>query len=392
MLPSCAGNVPTPSLTSDADAIATIVAGTLSAIQSATPSPEPTATSTSELSYVLPRSLYYSAKDSNGKYQIYRLDRDGVTITQITFEQNDLRSFDISPTDGTIIYSTSDNTTGDNQLIAIDANSANRRVLVEAPTSEFFGTPVWSPNGQTLVFSQGNDLYLYSFSTGKSALLLAGSAAYYFTPELFSPDGRKLIVRNHPTPGAPEGAFPEIYDFASNIIIRISEWEGYPYPPTCLGNMTWITQDSFFCFYHSDGGMPMPGLLGVNANDGSIKILMVSKSPFQLVAAPHQDSAGNLIYLYGEHDGVYAQGKPYPTLSLVHSDADGITNRVMLRPETFRVRVAFWSPDERAIVILQCDELGRPSELSLVPVDPSMPVVTLLSDASSVSDTFRWGP
>ena len=113
--------------------------------------------------------------------------------------------------------------------------------------------------------------------------------------------------------------------------------------------------------------------------------------PFQLVAAPHEDTSGNLIYLYGEHEGVYTQGKPYPTLSLVRSDADGITNRVVLRPETFQVRSAFWTPDKRAIVILECDEFGRPTKLSLLPIDPSAPVVTLLSDASTI-DTFRWGP
>jgi hypothetical protein len=136
-------------------------------------------------------------------------------------------------------------------------------------------------------------------------------------------------------------------------------------------------------------------LVLVNANNGTSKPLVTRTAVsdlIQLVASPRLDSSGSLFYLYGESDGIFRQGKPLPTLSLVSSDADGITNRVVLRPESFRVREAFWTTDNSAIVILQNDEKAMPSDLMLLPMDASYPVVTLISNAASVSDTFRWGP
>jgi hypothetical protein len=109
-------------------------------------------------------------------------------------------------------------------------------------------------------------------------------------------------------------------------------------------------------------------------------------------AALWQGATGSLIYLFSGPETGYDSFAPF---SLVHSDADGISNRVVLRPETFPVTdLSLWTPDGSAVIIFQNDGTGyRFVNLVLVPVDPTMPVVTLLAGARKLGwNPLRWGP
>ena len=385
--------------------VETKVAGTLTAIQTATPVTSPTVTFTTEPASVLPHDLYYSAEDSKGKYQIFRLGRDGKTIAQITFEQTDptsidpglanldLRYFDVSPIGGTIVYCSN------NELISVDANGSNRSVLVKDINSKAIDEPAWSPDGQTIAYHYNwKDIYLYSISTGKSALLLTGGDTDAFEPVLFSPDGKKLLIRHAVQSFDAFNGLTKIYDFSSGSITDIAMWTG---AAACDGDLTWISPEAFFCYYHMNNLQnSRSGLWRVNANDGALETLLAPSSAYStteqipLVVAPRQDEAGNLIYLYGEGYPIIKAGLSQP-VSLVHSDADGVTNRVALRPEKFLVDNAIWTPDGKAIVIYQAVPAKN---LLFVPIDPSLPVVTLpvvtpLSDTFLPDDiTFRWKP
>jgi len=109
-------------------------------------------------------------------------------------------------------------------------------------------------------------------------------------------------------------------------------------------------------------------------------------------AALWQDATDSLIYLFSGPKTGYDSFAPF---YLVLSDVDGISNRVGLRPETFHVTdMSLWAPHGSAVIILQNDGMGyRFVNLVLVPVDPTMPVVTLLADASKLGwNPLRWGP
>ncbi len=380
LLTACLGNAPTQT---ESDTLGTVVAETLTAMSSATSTPEPTvtevvATITPEQTTALPRSLYYLAADSSGKSQIYRLERDGVTLNQITFEQEDVTGFSISPVDGAVVY------TVQNKLIIVDANGENGQTLIQESNVENLFNPIWLSDGKIIVYDSGKDTAAYLFDEGKNEVLFPGSDTEDIYPVSFSPDGRKLLIRKHKIPSSPESPV-FIYDFASEALMPIA-WHNQPYP--CFGYISWDTSDSFFCYFHVLAGGVVPGLWRVNASDGSVESLVESvQPPFLLVDAPHQDIAGNLYYLYGED-----QGMAYSPLSLVRSGADGVTNREVLRPETFNVLNALWTPEGSALLITQNNGTNSlPTNIILVPVDPSLPIVTIMADASKL-DGLSWGP
>jgi WD40 repeat protein len=403
LLTACSGNASTP--ISNEDAVATAVATMISGLSTDMPPieqtavatiaienpidtlvSEPVATSTPGPQTLLPRSFYYLTQDTNGMGQIYRLGQDGNTITQITYEQGDVNGFDISPIDGTISY------VSQNNLININSNGEDRQVLLQEPTIYF--PPVWSPDGKMIVYNSGKDVKIYSLDSRQSTTLIAGKENERNWPEAFSLDGQKLIVRNKVIPSAPEGQLALIYDLASQISIPIAGGEIKNYP--CFGNITWIANDVFFCHSHLSGTVIDSGLWRINANDGAVETLMGGtrfQPPFSLVTAPRQDAAGTLYYLYGEDDGNYFQGKPNTVFSLVRSDADGQTNRTLLRPEIFPVNFANWTPDGKALIVFGQKEFGAPFTLSVVPVDSSLPIVELLSNipVNSFFTNTRWG-
>ena len=78
----------------------------------------------------------------------------------------------------------------------------------------------------------------------------------------------------------------------------------------------------------------------------------------------------------------------------MRSASDGIAGRVALRPEKFIVRQAFWTPGNTGLVILEMDNSAAISGLILVPMDPALPVTTLVTTAAAdiTEASFRWGP
>ena len=130
---------------SSADAVATAVVLTFQAL---TPPVEDTGTETSgPAASLLPHSLYYQAADSAGRMQIFRMEPDGRTEMQLTFEPVAVTDFDVSLADGSIAYVAS------NQLLLADADGSNRRVLVDGgsgPDLRGSYSPVYSPDGTTI--------------------------------------------------------------------------------------------------------------------------------------------------------------------------------------------------------------------------------------------------
>jgi WD40 repeat protein len=394
ILTACSGNTATP-IISDENAIATAVATMLSGLSTDMPiieqtavatvaiEPESVATSTTEPQTLLPRSLYYLAQDANKTQQIYRLNRDGVEITQITFEQDRVINYDISPVDGTIVYSV------EGSLITANNNGENRQVLVEDPDINF--SLLWSPDGETIIYLSGrNKVFTYSFTTGTNEILLSGNDNETVKPILFSPDGKKLVFRKYVDPMGLGGTI-NIYDFVSQSIVPIGNSNNGKPSPCDSATIVWNIPDILFCYKHVLAGSGMLGLWQVSATDGSIETLLSSEScpPCSPVAAPYRNDDGSLFILYGEND-IYV----YPSLSLVQSTTDNIANRVVLRPETYKVVNALWTPEHDALVIVQHDGINPVSaNMILVPLDVSLPVVTLMPE-TGILDAYslRWRP
>jgi Tol biopolymer transport system component len=377
-LTACTGTGSAPTSTPDEDTVATAVATMMSGRATDTPLPEPTTTLTPEPSILLPRDLYYLAQDANGKGQIFRLSRDGITVTQITFEQDGINGFDISPIDGIIVYAIQNN------LIAVDTNGESRRMLVQDVNN--ISGAIWSPDGKIIAYKSGKDGVVYSFDTGEKEVLFSDSDNERSWFISFSPDSSKLAIGKHTSPSAPGGVV-HIYGFSSRTLKRLSEEN------ICYNNrLVWNSSETLFCYGHIFAGAVRPGLFLMNATDSSVETLIFSTScpPCSPVAAPSQHADGNLYYLYEE---IYEVGGAYPPLTLFRSAQDGITDRVKVRPEAFNVLDAVWTPDGDALVIIQNDGThSSPADLVLVPLDPSLPVVTLMVDIAELQPySLQWG-
>jgi hypothetical protein len=88
------------------DQAATIVAQTLQAV---TPAPS---------AGLLPHSLYFLNNDGKGIVQVFRLDADGKTLHQITFEPANVDVYDVSTKDGSVAY------VSGNKLLMVDVHGA----------------------------------------------------------------------------------------------------------------------------------------------------------------------------------------------------------------------------------------------------------------------------
>ena len=105
---------------SSPDAVPTAVALTFHVLtpvdDNVTETPEPdTATG------LLPHSLYYQATDSAGWMQVFRMEKDGRTVKQVTSEPGDLTHYAVSPVDGSVAY------VFGNQLIWVNVDGTGRR-------------------------------------------------------------------------------------------------------------------------------------------------------------------------------------------------------------------------------------------------------------------------
>lgn len=117
-----------------------------------TPPPPINPTKTTAPLSLLPEPLYFLGQDAAAREQVFRLETDGVTLTQITFEQRRILEYDISPS-GDLAYVVEDKTDNTVQLILLapDAESAS---VIEMRTSELekIKNLRWLPNGEELVY------------------------------------------------------------------------------------------------------------------------------------------------------------------------------------------------------------------------------------------------
>lgn len=136
--------------------VETIVAATFAAL-TASPNHDATLPSTpkpvDEPSGLLPHPMYFLNNDGAGLAQVYRLDKDGRTVTQLTFEPANVDDYDISPVDGSIVF------VSNNQLLTVNADGSNRSMIVDGgardennPFLTNITNPLWSPNGQTIAY------------------------------------------------------------------------------------------------------------------------------------------------------------------------------------------------------------------------------------------------
>ncbi|MEJ2484153.1 MAG: DPP IV N-terminal domain-containing protein [Anaerolineales bacterium] len=211
------------------DLVATRVEATQQALQASAqpgdsqPDEEPQST---EPDGLLPHTLYYLSSADGEIFQVWMLDRDGLSNTRVTSEPNGVDEYSVSPADGRVAFITN------NQIYIINPSGDQRQLLVDGSSSiaesdEYFYTQringlSWSPDGGSLAYGR-NGLHIYHFETQTDEHILPNEieerdSGFLFpqalySPYQWSPDGSQLLVNisyyeagtlGIYTPGSPE--------------------------------------------------------------------------------------------------------------------------------------------------------------------------------------------
>ncbi len=345
-LPFSGNNEPS----SSANEVATVVALTMQALTpvdngATTSEPEPVST-------LLPHSLYYLNTGSGGTIQIFRMEKDGKTVHQVTSEPTEVGPYDVSPVDGRVAY------VANNQLIVINPDGSTRSVLVDGgaidpndPIVNSLGNPVWSRDGHTIAYAH-HGLSFYSLDTGASTLVLENKfqdvsglkiANEIYSPNAYSPDGKKLLINI----GFYEGGTMAIFYPDANAVVRLSGTDSGQ--PCC--DAVW-TPDSTGLYAASPSlGIISSGLWHINASDGKVSTLIPTQSPdgtYNFADSPIVGPDGQLYFFFSNLKDIPTGHTP---LQLVRSGLDGVTGRTILSATTFQLmNEALWAPDASFVI------------------------------------------
>jgi hypothetical protein len=333
---------------------------------------------------LLPHSLYFLGKDSQALGQVYRIERDGKTRTQLTFESIDVTNYDVSLFDGSIAF------VSNHQLLLANADGSNRRVVVDGADH-----PVFSRDGQALAYYQ-NGINLYTVSTGASNLLLedkplgGSEQPLLYLPVSFSPDGTRLLINMAEPPDGSMAA--AIYSLADKSLIQFVE---NPEALTCCnfyGGPTWSADSSTFYGIASlpDSSYKSGELWKVDAASGAVTKVIVTTDatmnlPKELFSAPD----GQLYYFFGSYttdSGLFDA----PTLQLVRSAAEEGAVLIFEREENFaQMNEALWAPDASFVIVAlgsnQDVREGGSAEIVYLDGLPNVPLVNF-------AQQMKWGP
>jgi Tol biopolymer transport system component len=384
------------------DQVATIAAGTMQALLSVPPSAAatqtPAATQTSAplptptASGLLPHSLYFLNNDSGGLLQVFRLERDGTTIHQVTSEPVAVDSFDVSPEDGSVAYSTN------NQLLAVGADGAGRRTVLDGGPlddnnrwNNSVGEAIWSPDGQTLAFGHGG-LNLLNVGSGAISTVLQNQVdtssgtpvvQELYAPSAYSPDGSHLLINI----GLYEGGSYGIFAPSNNALIRLTRSDGAHV--CCFIN--WVPDGSGLYVTSPLLGLVESGLFKADSANGNVTTLLpgaAADGTFNFAEAAQLGPDGKLYFFFSNLPAMPTSG--HTPLFLVRSGPDGVTDRSQLLADAFdNVNEILWATDASlAIVVSASSPDAYAGGQAQVVYPDGRPNVTLAPSAQAL----RWGP
>jgi dipeptidyl aminopeptidase/acylaminoacyl peptidase len=342
----------------------------------------------------LPRSLYFLSDMGTGGFQVWRLEKDSITQTQVTSEAVPVTDFDVSPLDGRVAYLVN------NQIFVISPDGSGRALLVDGgPADEtdsdyHFTRKItglrWSPNGGYLAFGQ-HGINLYSATDGALTKVIPNNLepieGFYpypqalYTPHTWSPDGTRLLVEI----GFYEGSTLGVLEIISREVIRLGEHIVCCYPYWSWDSRSVLVGSPFM-------GIIPAGLWRYDAITGEEVNLVPHTSPddtLNFVGWPMELPNGDLQYFFTNTAAIPSET---PRLTLVRTASDGISGRTQIRQEDWDPQEALWAPDGSLVVVVepyvQDTDPVRDGTIILIDTLFSEPVRPLVTNGYKP----RWGP
>ena len=318
---------------------------------------------------ILPAPLYFLRGEGSSS-QIWRMDNDGLTLTQITQETGGISGFDINPIDNSLAYIL------ERQLIRFDPTTGNRQILAHGTENTPPRNPLFSPDGNLLAYSMGG-IHLIDLTIMNDRMVLENNSnsspsqfrSYY--PRSWSPDSQKLALMI----GYYEWGGSGILSVTDGVLL--SEFDH-------ADTQAWSTDSmTYFSAHSTEPGMMStdPGLFSINATQGAADQSLINDS---YIWWPNVNSSGNLVFF---------QGEPVPTaigkynLSLVSgaglSDPWQVLWPNILHLSASGFPEAVWSADGESVVVRVLHMPTRTSEVLFLSLDGSPPIF-LLQDAWNI--------
>lgn len=332
---------------------------------------------------ILPRSLYFLS-ERRGSLQIWRLERDGLSLSQLTDEGDPIDAFDVSTSSGELAFLTN------NQIYLSAADGSDRRLFLDnaaaGPEADGFAyaqavsAPLFSPDGSQLAYGYGG-VWLFDLQSLRATKLLENQApddeqsGQLYTPLAWSPDGAQLLISIATETGNSLG----VWSFAEGELV------GFDTEGLVCCQAAWAPDGRSVLVASATLGLTEPGLWRYDARTGAATTLIetLSGDTYNFVAWPLQLQNGNLQYFYASAAEVPESDLP---LFLVSSAADGHSGRSQLRSDAFSLRQALWAPDGSLALVVQAATGGTgPVVLAYADERP----LQVLVDTGYL---LRWGP
>jgi len=352
----------------------------------------------------LPAPIYYINADDS---QIWRVEVDGITLTQVTDEDAPVAEFDVSPHDGALVY-----VSGNQLIYASTALGGTRSVLIPG-NPDFvaedylsvasFGVSraLWSPDGSWIAFGEsGINVYLDPGAPRQEGVpevrpllgndplpsplpaegtVFEGDQRWY-RPLAWSSDGKRLLVE-------------EAYYFAlgrRTAILDIetgtlSNWEEPAAVPCCF--LSWGRQSDQILYAGNMPGMFQVGLWRVDSETGDTTVLVPGErgGEIHLFAHPFETDDGRVLGFYaGEPASPSVAPFPPRPMVMVSVAGDGSAELQELAADYFVVGDADWLQDGSGAVISDMASGGgwpRIGPLRWLPAD-GRPAQRLLAEGS----------
>lgn len=366
-------------------------------IQPAQSSPSATSAPTNSVPDMLPHTLYYLGKDSVGLLQIFRMERDGKTRSQLTSEPVNVLDYDVSLRDGSLAYEI------DNQLILINADGSNRRILASGNMhSSMAGIyhPAFTPDGGVLAYAFGG-LNLYSMQNGESTVAIPDHPLggplppETYVPEKFSPDGTKLLISvGHPPDSPFTGA---IYFPATKVMMQFGSDDQSLTCCTHYGGAEWSADSSSFYAVARTPDASFAGgdLWKVDSKSGAVTTLskgsagegadLIHYFPYKPYLAPD----GQLYFFFTKFPDTAGITNRAPMIIVRTSPEDMINQWTVMHGELLDlINEALWAPDASFVIVALAptQDVYDGGQAKIIYLD-GRPNVDLISFAQNL----KWG-
>jgi hypothetical protein len=316
---------------------------------------------------LLPAPVYFIASADG---QLWRVERDGVTLTQITRGEAPVVYYDVSPADGGLVYISA------NSLILSAGDGSGQQAVFSGPQdypedqaiNNELTWPRFSPDGRRIAFGYGGIQILDLDSPMLTPNVLLPSDPLpdpnagrpptelrFYRQAIWSLDSTRLLVEfNY----YPEGG-------GWSVLLLNADGEGalVDLQPAPAGGLlccepTWSLDSQSIYFATQYIGMVTPGLHRANAASGEVETLIGAtgepgNETYSMVEQAEQLADGQLYYFLGTVQG-FPTGSFTP-LTMYRADA-GAGNGTALRTDTHTLEEVLWAPDASGAVIMQVGE------------------------------------